>query len=67
MKTITENERKTPVIAEADVIVVGGGAGGIGAALAAGRSGVNTLLLEQANCLGGRSPDPVSESALYTG
>ena len=53
MKTITENERKTPVIAEADVIVVGGGAGGIGAALAAGRSGVNTLLLERANCLGG--------------
>ncbi len=53
MKTITENQRKIPVISEVDVIVVGGGAAGIGAALAAGRNGVNTLLLEQANCLGG--------------
>ena len=36
-----------------DVIVVGGGAGGVGAAIGARKSGAKTLLLESAACLGG--------------
>ena len=36
-----------------DVIVVGGGPAGCGAAIAAGRAGAKVLLIEQMNCLGG--------------
>ncbi len=36
-----------------DVIVVGGGPGGVSAAVAAGRSGARTLLIEREGCLGG--------------
>lgn len=36
-----------PVIAEADVLVVGGGAGGLGAAVMAARCGAKTILAEQ--------------------
>jgi hypothetical protein len=40
---------------EYDLIVVGGGSGGIGAALAAGRLGLRVLLLEKQNYLGGNA------------
>ena len=46
-------ERRTPVAGEYDVIVVGGGPAGIGAAIAAGRAGARTLLIEKYGCLGG--------------
>ena len=36
-----------------DVIVVGGGSAGVGAAVGASRSGARTLLIESAGCLGG--------------
>jgi hypothetical protein len=36
-----------------DVIVVGGGAAGVGAAVSAARAGARTLLIETAGCLGG--------------
>jgi hypothetical protein len=49
--TIDLNE--LPIVAEADVIVVGGGPGGIGAAIAAARGGADTLLIERYGLLGG--------------
>ena len=43
----------TPVMGEYDASVVGAGPAGCGAALALGRSGMKTLLIEKFNCLGG--------------
>jgi hypothetical protein len=52
-KTIHEPARDTNVCREADVVVVGGGPGGVGAAVAAARTGANTVLLERYGHLGG--------------
>jgi len=38
---------------EVDILVVGGGPAGVSAAFSASRLGMNTLLIEQFNCLGG--------------
>ena len=43
----------TPIFGEYDAVVVGAGPAGCGAALALGRSGMKTLLIEKFNCLGG--------------
>ena len=43
----------TKVLGEYDAVVVGAGPAGCGAALALGRSGMKTLLIEKFNCLGG--------------
>jgi hypothetical protein len=53
MKTITEPQREIPVVAEADVIVAGGGPGGLPAAIAAARHGARVLLIERYGFLGG--------------
>ena len=53
MEWIQEEGRRTPVAGVADVIVAGGGPAGVCAAVAAARSGANTLLLEAGGCLGG--------------
>ncbi len=42
-----------PVYGEYDVVVVGGGMAGVGAALAAGRAGAKTILIENTSALGG--------------
>ena len=53
MKTIKEAARETRVACEADVVVVGGGPGGIGAAVSAARNGAETVLIERYGHLGG--------------
>jgi len=53
MKHIDEPSRKTPVLTETDVLVIGGGPGGLSAALAAARQGVDTMLVERYGCFGG--------------
>ena len=55
MYDYTEPERRLPVIETADVLVVGGGPSGVAAALAAGRMGARTVLLESQGCVGGMS------------
>ncbi len=46
-------ETRIPVAAEADVVVIGGGPAGFGAAMRAARSGVKTLLIERFGGPGG--------------
>jgi hypothetical protein len=53
MAFITEPERRVPVVAEADVVVLGGGPAGVAAATAASRAGARTILLERYGFLGG--------------
>jgi hypothetical protein len=53
IKTITEPNKEVKVIGECDVVVVGGGPGGIGAAAAAARNGADTVLVERYGYLGG--------------
>ncbi len=53
MAVIEEPARRTPVVAEAEVVVLGGGPSGIAAATAAARAGARTLLLERYGFLGG--------------
>ena len=50
---VEEPARRVPVIAETDVLVVGGGAAGIGASVAAARAGARSMLVERYGSLGG--------------
>ena len=53
MKIIDEPSKKIPVIAETEVLVVGGGPAGISAALGAARAGVDVMIVERYGCFGG--------------
>ena len=53
MKQINEPQRRIPIMAETDVLVVGGGPAGLSASLAAVREGVDTILIERYGCFGG--------------
>lgn len=48
-----EEQLSTPVAGEYDIIVVGGGPSGVGAAVSSGRCGLKTLVIEQNGCFGG--------------
>lgn len=49
----TEMQRETPVYSTVDVLVLGGGPAGWGAAVSAAREGANTLLVESSTDIGG--------------
>jgi ribulose 1,5-bisphosphate synthetase/thiazole synthase len=53
IKSIRLPSVQVPVIAQADVVVVGGGTAGFVAAIAAARTGAETVLIEQGGYLGG--------------
>jgi hypothetical protein len=52
---VIEQTRKVPVIRDVDILVVGGGMAGVSAAIAAGRMGLKTVLVEYFGCLGGNA------------
>ena len=53
MSTITEPARELAITEEVDVVVAGGGPGGLPAAVAAARRGCRVLLIERYGFLGG--------------
>src|SRR6516165_5527442 len=53
VRTIREPARETPVLAETQVLVVGGGSAGVSAAVAAAREGADVMLVERYGQLGG--------------
>lgn len=53
MKTVTEAARESPVKANVEVLVAGGGISGLAAAVSAARGGAHTMLLERTSLLGG--------------
>ncbi|MDA3799684.1 MAG: FAD-dependent oxidoreductase [Kiritimatiellae bacterium] len=55
MKTIVEEKREIPVVSEVDVLVLGSGPAGFGAAISAGRQGAKTMIVEQFGDIGGVS------------
>lgn len=53
MATVLEPGRELEVFEQAEVVVAGGGPGGVAAAIAAGREGADVLLVERYGYLGG--------------
>lgn len=51
--SVLEPAREIPILAHTDVLVIGGGPAGVSAAVAAGRAGVDVILVERYNHLGG--------------
>src|SRR6056297_766652 len=65
MGKIKEAARELPVVAETDVLVVGGGPAGLSAAVASAREGVETLLVERYGFLGGNITQAMVESIAW--
>lgn len=55
MQFIVETERKIPVVSKADVVIVGGGPAGVGAAVRAARNGASTIVIERFGSFGGNN------------
>ena len=53
MKTYTEKEREIEIIDDVDVLVIGGGPAGIGAAIGSAQYGMSTMLIESMGSFGG--------------
>jgi ribulose 1,5-bisphosphate synthetase/thiazole synthase len=53
MKHIAEAARQIPVLWETEVLVVGGGPGGLAAAISSARAGAQTMLVDRYGCFGG--------------
>lgn len=51
--TVVEPRREIPVVANTDVLVIGGGPAGVAAAIAAAKTGADVWLVERYNHLGG--------------
>jgi hypothetical protein len=51
--TVVDPGKDVPVLLETEVLVVGGGPGGVAAAMAAKRGGADVVLVERYGCLGG--------------
>jgi hypothetical protein len=51
--SVMEPAREIPVLEKTDVLVIGGGAAGVAASIAASRGGASTILVERYNHLGG--------------
>ena len=64
---VRTEERGIRVLHDVDVIVVGGGPGGIGAAVAAALLGARTLLCEQYGFLGGMATAGLVEPFMWSG
>jgi ribulose 1,5-bisphosphate synthetase/thiazole synthase len=65
MTTIYEKEKYLPILAQTDVLVVGGGPAGIAAAIAAAREGADTILLERYGFWGGTLTQAMVESLVW--
>ena len=52
-KKVTLPSQECNVVAEVDVLVVGGGAGGIGAAVGAAQNGASTAIIDMYGAQGG--------------
>lgn len=55
MTTLITETLKTPIIAETDVVIMGGGPAGVTAAIAAARLGAEVILIERWGHLGGQA------------
>ena len=54
-KFVKLDKREVPLYGEYDVVVVGGGMAGVGAAVAAAKMGMKTIIIENTSALGGIS------------
>ena len=52
-KSVVEPEKPVPIVCDTEVAVVGGGVSGMMAAIAAGREGAKTVLIDRFGCPGG--------------
>jgi hypothetical protein len=65
MKQIKEASKMIPVMAQTEVLVLGSGPGGLAAALAARREGMDTMLVERYGCFGGNITQASVESIAW--